>query len=57
MTEADAQELAWHRDWRKRLLSAMRLWWKPGSYQAACEAWTRITGILKEKPPTEGQYK
>jgi hypothetical protein len=54
MTEADAQELAWFRDWRKRLLSAMRLWWIGPSYAERCKGWSAVSRICKEKPPTEG---
>ena len=48
-----AEELEWHRDWRKRLLSALRLWWKPASYADACASWTRVSQILAERPPTD----
>lgn len=53
MTEAE--QLQWFIDWRNRLLSAMRLWWKPSDYKAGCRAWTTITEILKEQPPTKGK--
>jgi hypothetical protein len=49
MTEAE--ELSWLRDWRNRLLSAMRLWWKPATYKKACEHWTDVKSILAETPP------
>jgi hypothetical protein len=52
------QELEWHRDWRKRLLSEMRRWWKPKDYAAACDAWTNVETILKEQPEqTEGETR
>lgn len=50
---SEAEELAWLRDWRSRVVSAHRIWWKPRSYEAACEAWGRIVSILKEKAPGE----
>ncbi|GEM_PF-2342671 len=51
MTEAE--ELEWLRSWRSRLLEAMRRWWKPSSYQDACNWWTKAASILAEKPPTD----
>lgn len=48
MTEAE--ELAWLRNWRERVLSAMRLWWKPKDYKDACQKWSQVERILSEKP-------
>jgi hypothetical protein len=48
MTETE--ELAWLRNWRTRILSAMRLWFGPGTYKQACERWSAVVSILKETP-------
>jgi hypothetical protein len=50
MTEAE--ELAWLRDWRTRLISGMRLWSNPPDYRAACRAWTQVAAVLNEQPPS-----
>lgn len=50
MTEAD--ELTWHRDWRTRLRSAMRLWFNAEKYEEACRAVNNIRSILNEQPPS-----
>jgi hypothetical protein len=49
------EELAWLRSWRSRLLSEMRRWWRPRNYKDACDAWTNVEAILKEKPKGEGK--
>lgn len=54
VTEADAQELAWLREWRNRLLSAMRLWRRGQTWKECCRGWTLVRETLNEKPPTEG---
>lgn len=49
MTEAD--ELQWLREWRKRLLSAMRLWFGATTYRDGCDRLTSLRNVLNEKPP------
>lgn len=47
----DAEELAWLRDWRARVVSSMRLWWKAPSYSQSYKGWTEVKSILAEQPP------
>lgn len=49
----DAEELVWLRDWRNRMISAMRLWWKPKDFADACRKWTQVKTILAEQPPSD----
>jgi len=55
MTEAE--ELHWLRDWRNRLLAAMRLWWKPSNYPQACARWTDVKSILAETPEAPSAFE
>lgn len=52
MTEAE--ELAWYRNWRRRVRSAYRLWLNATSFKNGCETLQGIKDVLNEKPPTEG---
>lgn len=60
MTDAEHQELEWHRDWRHRLGSAFRLWRDPHSYENACKRWGELSDLFKEQPPAstppDGQF-
>lgn len=45
-------ELEWLREWRERILSAMRIWVRAdGGYEQSCKNWTQVLNVLKEKPP------
>ena len=55
MTEADAQELAWHRDWRRNVRSAFRLWLNATGYKSGCDTLQHIKDVLNEKPPSHSQ--
>lgn len=47
---AEADLLAWHIEWRKRLLSAMRLWFKAETFKQGCDRLTDLRAVLNEQP-------
>lgn len=52
---ADQSELEWLRDWRTRLLSAMRLWFNATGYRDGCDRLKDLRAVLNEKPPHRNQ--
>ncbi len=49
MTEADL--LAWHIEWRRKIRSAMRLWMNATGYKDGCQRLTDLKAVLNEQPP------
>lgn len=55
MTEAE--ELQWLREWRTRLVSAMRMWWRAPTYAKSCSGWDQVKAVLAEDPTNNPDYR
>ena len=49
---SEAELLAWHIEWRRKVRSAMRLWMNAAGYRDGCDRLTQLKAVFNELPPS-----